>query len=366
MDEIKNFHNYAFSLSSAYCSCLERLGKDEKPCLGSVETRLEAIAYEDTIKELEREFDVVAHSHRYGGWTRRRWDFNDDIKFFIDTNFGYGCSSYFHESIYFKDLPLTPYTDYIKYRYADFSDLNSYTYCYLIQHQSWEKATKDALDFYNAIVYQNEGYIFGWLIKHLDAMTSGIEELRNAKIFTFGYRYNTSVDVVSGDELVKVKAKKIANALDFTDNIKALPVQIKPIRYVNRILDVCQDYMPELVALIAKSQAEKQKIEKELDLLKSTPDYALYDRIYDKFYSKRKWREKKTDMLRYLLRLNRLSHSNLSRSEIHARVKALKDLLKKKTEIERELYKVKDLLNLLTSSLDKIQEHLKQEMRIAA
>lgn len=366
MDEIKNYHNYAYSLSSAYCSSLERLSKDAKPCEAVVEERLKAIAYEDTIKELEREFDVVAHSHRYGGWTRRRWDFNDEIKFFIDTNFGYGCSSYFHESIYFKDLPLTPYTDYIKYRYADFSDLKSYTYCYLVQHQSWEKATKDALDFYNAIVYQNEGYIFGWLIKHLDAMTSGIEELRNAKKFTFGYRYNTSVDVVSGDELVKVKAKKIANALDFTDNIKALPVQIKPIRYVNRILDVCQDYMPELVALIAKSQAEKQKIEKELDLLKSTPDYALYDRIYDKFYSKRKWREKKTDMLRYLLRLNRLSHTNLSRSEIHVRVKALKDLLKKKTEIERELYKVKDLLNLLTSSLDKIQEHLKKEMRIAA
>lgn len=52
---------------------------------------------------------------------------------------------------YYKDLQLTPYSNYIKYRYAGFSEIIRYTFGYKVEYQSWEKLMIDTINFYNAI-----------------------------------------------------------------------------------------------------------------------------------------------------------------------------------------------------------------------
>ncbi len=359
--ELREFHRYSPYLNCAYSDYLPFLPMEEH--LSCPNERANAIAMKDTIKEIEKEEDVVACSHRYGGWTGIEWNFGEDVKYIISTNFGFGSCSYFHLLVKYKDLLLTPYTDYIRYRYAEFSSMHRYTYAYAVSEDEWKNVMTDALNFYNDIVYKKEGYIFSWLIGHLERMTSGIEELRTAISFRFESPCNGSSTDVTGDELTLVKANKIANSLDFVENISVLPVQVMPKRYVDRILKVCSIYLSDLIRLIDKLEAEKKIAESKVESLTSIADYAIYADIRKRCYYRMNWHynSKKRAMLRLLLRLQHLSLPRLSRDVRKMRIEALKLVIKEVEETQRVISKLDHLLYNLISCRNKIENYFEKE-----
>lgn len=95
------FFNYATSLSDAYCSCLpeipiKSLNREERS------DRQAAYFMQQALDEFKKKNDVVAFSHRYGGFTHFDWNFNDDITFHIYTNFGFGRMSDFNVTFMWK------------------------------------------------------------------------------------------------------------------------------------------------------------------------------------------------------------------------------------------------------------------------
>lgn len=358
--EIREFKSYAPSLSCAYTSYIPEC--PEGDAIGDLKFRKEAIAMNDTIKDINNTYSVVACSHRYGGWTGIKWDFGQDVKFTISTNFGFGSASYFRLLVQYKGVLLTPYMDYIRYRYADFSTLYRYTQSYALVETEWKKVMGDALGFYNGIVHENTGFIFAWLIKHLERMTAGIEELRNAMSFTF-YRSNGSSDVVKGDELIVVKANKIANSLDFVENISVLPTQVTPKRYVDRLVSVCRTYLPQLIRLIEQDEIRLAETEKMLEVQKRDKDYVMYSAIRNKWYHKKNWfmSGKRQEMLRFLLRMQRLTAKDVTREERRKRLTNLKNRLDEINKLESTKRDLTYMLNNLKACRTKIEMYFEDE-----
>lgn len=130
--ELCKSHDYSFDLYDAYCSSLPKVDVGNNGFIPQESKRREAVMFEDAIDRLTKKYKdkLIAHSHRYGGWKTFVWKFNDDIKFIINTNFGYGSNSYFEQSVYYKGLKLAPYSKLVKYRYANFISITSHTYSY--------------------------------------------------------------------------------------------------------------------------------------------------------------------------------------------------------------------------------------------
>lgn len=97
--ELCDYHNYAYSPNEQYCNCLPRI--KEAQLASSKKNRIEAVALERATKNIQNEYGdrLVAISHSKGGWTGINWSFNEDIKFQIGTNFGYGSVSLLSSTI---------------------------------------------------------------------------------------------------------------------------------------------------------------------------------------------------------------------------------------------------------------------------
>ncbi len=259
--ELCKFHNYATDLYEAYSSCLPKIDVDANKhiYLLSKKVRREAIEFEDTIRELQNKYNdkLIAYSHRKGGWQTFDWKFNEDIKFVVSTNFGYGSNSYFELSIYYKGIKLAPYSKLVKYRYANFTSITSHTYEYHLVYSEWNNLIDDALNFYNAVVNKQDNHIFQWLSTHLEKMTNTLEEYIDSTYCYFdnyikennsgSISYRQCSERINGDDFWLAKSNKISEALLFLDNIKILPIQVNPSKYIERICKINKTFLPKLM-----------------------------------------------------------------------------------------------------------------------
>lgn len=364
-DELARMHNYAYGLSEAYCSCLPQIeGDPDKEFYLLKESRKTAIALRDTIERIKTKYDVVAHSHRYGGWKSFEWKFNDDIKFRVDTNFGFGSASYFSQCFFYKGIQLAPYAHYVKYRNADYYQIIRYTYSYRLWYSQWNDLLNDALKFYNAIVYKHDDYIFEWLRNHLSKMVDGLEKY----VFSY-YCYFDNIDYygrktydrVEGDEFWIIKAHKIAESLKFINNIKVLPIQVSPIYYIKRIENLNKAFKPKLLSKIRELRASAIPLKQEMDTITSKPDFQLYKKIKDKFYYKRNWNHscEKVSMIRFLLGMLHKKHFQLK--DVRNRIKNLQKDVEVYDGKERELNSINYVLKNLDESRKYIKDFFQQK-----
>lgn len=364
--ELASWHNYAFSLSQAYCSGLSQIicAPMEEFYISQRSERKTAIALRDTIARIKAKYDVIAHSHRYGGWTGFDWNFNDDIKFNVATNFGFGSASYFTQCFFYKNIQLAPYSHFVKYRYADYSQITQYTYSYHLWYSQWYDLLNDALHFYNAIVYKHDDYIFEWLKLHLSKMVDGLENYISSDYCYFDnidYNGIKTYDRVEGNDFWIIKAHKIAESLKFIDSIKILPIQVSPTEYIQRIERLNIEFKPKLIKKIKDLQITATSLTKELDTISSKSDFLLYKKIKNKFYFKRKWyfSSEKMSMIKFLLRM--LHRKGLLLKDVRSRIIILQDNINVYDCKERELNIIKSVLANLKESLNSIEDFFIQK-----
>ncbi len=361
--KLSEHYNYAFSLSDAFCSCLPII---PIKALNSATRnyRLDAIALKEARNKTLKEYDVVAMSHRYGGWTHIDWNFGENISFHIYTNFGYGCQSVFNSTFKYKDIVLAPYSYYVKYKNSTFATVVNCTNNYHLDYSEWKNVMKDCLEFYNAVVNGKEHYIFNWIETHLSEMVVGLERFVNCACFTFYdetlNNHVTSTTTLTGDDFWIIKSRKIANSLEFAENIKVLPKQIDSEKYIKRIYAVCENFTVKLVEKINSTQLLLSKENETLKTLEESGYYPLYSKIHNKYYYKKEWYLysrvfKKTWFLMHLLkRINPV----FDLKEIREHLKCLKEQIDEVTKLKNKINTTEFLLKTLTADNKIMAEYM--------
>ena len=99
-----------------------------------IELNKKAINYFATLSTLSKDKRNLLISNRTGGWIKREWNqfgtiiqITEDLQGEIFANFGYGKSSYFYILIKYKGIPITTFTDYIKYEFVRSWEVITYT-----------------------------------------------------------------------------------------------------------------------------------------------------------------------------------------------------------------------------------------------
>ncbi|WP_288984188.1 hypothetical protein [uncultured Flavobacterium sp.] len=71
--------------------------------------------------------NMLVYSHRISGWSNPEYKITDNLKQQVKTNFGYGSVSYFYSLLTFKNIQITPFSEWIHYRNSKFSEVIRYT-----------------------------------------------------------------------------------------------------------------------------------------------------------------------------------------------------------------------------------------------
>lgn len=359
---LAKYFNYAISLSEAYCSCLPQTTPNK---IGLMKKhRMDAFAMETTIKKIQSEHNVVAISHRYGGFTHFDWDFGENITIHIYTNFGYGNASDFTSTFKYKDIILAPYSYYVKYKNSTFASVVRCTNSYYLDYDEWYKVMTDCLAFYNAIIRGNETYIFNWLNNHLSTMITGLERFITLNCYNFYDAYENNhvskMAFVSGDDFWIIKAKKIARSIEFIENIKVLPVEIDTKNYINRLLTLWNSFLPKLEEKIIKTKKLLNEEKSYLQVLKESGDYPLYNKLYNKYYWKKSWYQPENNlkMIWFLMHLLKRINPQYNVKEIRTHFSPLNSLIEK---VNAQTNKVSNI-TFLYESLKEEFEFMQNQM----
>lgn len=365
--ELCQFHDYAIDLYEAYLSCLPIVSKLNNDAIPNSNLRREAVLFEDAIERLQEKYKdkLIAHSHRYGGWKSFEWQFNNDIKFVINTNFGYGSNSYFEQSVFYKNLKLAPYSKLVKYRYANFSSITSHTYSYGFVYSEWKKLMSDSLEFYNAIVDKKENHIFNWLTQHLDKMVNELEKYIHSSYCYFDniikdnnwgcVSYKTSSERIEGNDFWIAKSNKISEALLFIDNIKELPIQVNPVKYVERIQHINETFLPLLERKIDSLKNDAIRLQEKIDEIENEMPLVLYNKLYNKYYFKKSWylSNNKISIIRFLMTILRRK-SSMPISEIRKNLCILEKQKERLSNLKSNFYYTNSIIDNLSNDRDKI------------
>ena len=359
-----NINNYCYddNLGSSYTNCLPQVEKDD----GLVNQRKMAYALWEKSTEICEKYDVVALSHRRGGWHNTHWEFGDSVSFDIRTNFGFGSASYFDIVYKYKKLTLASFSHFIKYKNSTYASIMRCTRSFPLRYSWWEGLMNDCISFYNALVTKDKSYVFTWINEQLSALCSGLEGFVESNSWTFesykeyGVSYHTEIN---GDDFWILKADKIAQSLQFITNIKELPIEINGVEYINRIINACNSIHPRLNTKIESVKHELLQAEEELNCLKSY----LIEIIKKEpsFYPHRKYGIKK-HVYKMFDAVDKRLGININNS-FTARRKSQKDYIKQANmklydarKIKKKVRNNQELMEQLKSSEKKLSENLKE------
>lgn len=355
-----NINNYCYdddSLGSSYTSCLPQVEKDDY----LVPERKRAYALWKKSVELYEKYDVVAMSHRRGGWQNTHWEFGDSVSFDIRTNFGYGSASYFDIVYKYKNLTLASFSHFIKYKNSTYASVMRCTRSFPLKYSWWEWLMDDCISFYNALVTKDKSYVFTWIDDQLATLCSGLEGFVDRSSWDFeSYRDNgvSFYTEINGDDFWILKAEKMAQSLQFIKNIKELPVEVDGGQYIKRIINACNKLHPRLNAKIESVNNELSQAEKEFEGIKT--DLIVLIKKEFSFYPHRKYGIKK-----HVQKMIEALDKWLSFYSITTRRKSQEDHERqvnlKISDTRNALKKVRDLQGFL-GQLKKCEEQLSKNL----
>ena len=257
-----------------------------------------AFDIEIAYSEAEKVSNMLAYSHRYGGWKTFEHNITENLKQTIKTNFGYGSVSYFYSVLTYKGIEIIPLSDWIDYRFANFSELLRYTRsfrylvpicderdrlrCYktVIKNEYWV----DALDFTknaaNLSFSDEDKFIEKYIIEECETMVQGLEHIYNEHEFDLLDLDENEISIsikekeemkrkkynFSGFELIDFRTEKIIGALDFIQKIMEYNAIIPTEKYIKRISAVNKKFIPNVYNARNEESVEFKKVSDEYEV----------------------------------------------------------------------------------------------------
>ena len=246
---------------------------------------IEAADFTATSSRLKKQPAIRMMSHEKIGWKKIQYKISDDLDITVLTNFGYGSSSYFFVNVCYKGIDLLPYSQLVRYYYAQMADIIAYTRSYNTERESWLVALDFVADIGNRTQQGDSSFAHNWLEHEITEMLEGLnkirqnpkrvlEDVKDRKIKSDGL---CSVRNLFGNDLeryqiypeelaIVFKAEKITNALRFIDKLQKAKTIYQPAEDAIRII---QHHNREIASEIEENI---EKIHREIDELQAQLD----------------------------------------------------------------------------------------------
>jgi len=248
---INGLHNYCVFLSSPYEGFLVRIDKyideinskyslflsnkkdnpesyDLQSAIIILKSRIKrdfllwsnAYAIENLYTQCKKDINILAFSHRICGWSNPGYKLTPNFYIEIKTNFGYGSASYFYTKLRYKDIDITPFSDWIIYENADSHEIIRYSKSHFLDNDHWLDAMLFSCEACNLSITDEVKFVNKYIIDECEIMIRGLEDFLNKDrfIFTNKKRFSYAVDK-QGYVLTEFRGEKISGALDFIGKI---------------------------------------------------------------------------------------------------------------------------------------------------
>lgn len=244
-----------------------------------------AFAINKTYRLCHEDKSVLTFSHRLTGYSNPVYQLTPNFSVEIMTNFGYGRSSYFFTKLKYKHIEITPFSEWIEYEYAKFSDIIRYTQSHLLENQDWLEAMLFCKEACNLSRTNEIKFVEKYIIGECEKMVVGLEEIFSKDEFSFKRKENKEIYKVNkeGHFLIGFRGEKISGALDFISKITEFDKITAIASFIKRIETCNRKIQPILFEELRIIKMELVNLNSEITILK--PKYLIVvekKQFYDK------------------------------------------------------------------------------------
>jgi hypothetical protein len=249
----------------------EYQGSQKEEIINNVKDRIVPYLLDKAYKTFDNQKEILAFSHRRVGWSFPKFKLSNEFEVIFKSNFGYGTASYFYTNIRYKEIDILPYSDWIRYKYAEKSEIIRFTRKHLLNNESWRMTMEFTSDLFNLSKKNPNNFVNKWIINECVEMVDGLENLlnRNQKheiINSFFFK-NMSTTLL-GFELINFKGERISGALSFLEKIKELIVFSNKIpSLIDRILNCNLSIYHDINIEIKRLNQSIKELEIQIDKL---------------------------------------------------------------------------------------------------
>lgn len=215
------------------------------------------------------------------GFTTYDYTINSDIEFIVKTNFGYGSASYFYVNLKYKGIDILPYSDYVKYYYANMVDFVRYTRLYDVVRDSWNIAFSFVEEIGNLAILEPTKFVEVWIRNECREMMTGLRRIADNPVKSikdmigkFGQKskdkdnhsiclrnvYQSEVDLYKAypeEMTIAYKVEKISGALLLLNKLRELvPLYSSITGDIDEIKAMNLDLVPEIESRIQRISKE--------------------------------------------------------------------------------------------------------------
>lgn len=246
-----------------------------------------AYAINKTYRICHEDKNILTFSHRIDGWSNPVYQLTPNFSVEIKTNFGYGSVSYFYTKLKYKNIDITPFSEWIDYEFARFSDIIRYTQSYNLKNEHWLEAMEFSRDACNLSLTDEMKFVEKYVIDECEKMVSGLENLFNKEQFTFKdwWTNNKYTRDKKGHILIEFRGEKISGALDFISKILELEKIATIKSFIERIENCNKSIQPILVEEAKILKLKIENLNQERDKLQ--PQYDEVVKIYANYTAKK-------------------------------------------------------------------------------
>lgn len=294
--------------------------------------------------------NVRAYSHKISGWSFPNFQITENLEIKINTNFGYGSASYFFVTLVYCGIEITPFSEWIDYRFSFFSHIIRYSKSFrvtipkfnifgefsyfkiLISDQSWNNALIYVRDAGNLLLSNESEFVKLYIISECEKMIKGLVDFKNSNFHSFWDYEALSEDQIKfikqkrydmdGFELINFRAEKIIGALDFLIKLREYEKIISTIEYQNIIIELSHEIIPNVIYELELQTLDLQETNESFDLFKKEKTELLNkNEMYLELKSKLNTDFQKTYSIEYELFLKEFEESKSIEKKYENKIK---------------------------------------------
>jgi len=344
--------------------------------------------YTNKLNEIKVSEDIKMYSTDQLGWSFFTYSIDKDLTIHVQTNFGYGRSSYFFCNLNYKDIQILPYTCIIRYFKVHWTDFIRYTRKYSVSRDSWKDVFRFVEDAANFAKRNQDEFIRVWIVNEIEEMMKGVKAIMQSpkeslekfiNAYTEESEYETSVGlhqlvsncygndvkeymILPQEKIMAYKTEKITGCLKLLDNLKQL-------QQITNVADECikeiekynYELYPEIIQHINYATREIKRLEKRLD--KKKDELLELQGIIKKLSNKR---DKYIDRIRNrkVKQGKPFSYSDAEK-EFHKKYPEYKKSLRKEVKLKNKINEIEEIIwlrnnfkDLLTDCAAIVEEYI--------
>lgn len=301
---------------------------------------------------------ILTFSHRINGWSNPEYKLSENFTVELKTNFGYGSASYFYIKLKYKNIELTPFSEWIDYEIAKFSEIIRYTksfayrllrgiyngkrvYQQKMENSNWQDAIDYTKTACNVSLKDEVDFVRKYIIDECERMVAGLENIYSVSEFTFKGEHETHYKIdKAGHQLMEFRGEKISGALDFVSKILEFDKIAEIKSFITRIENVNRKIQPLLVVELKNIKLKLADLNAEMAILK--PQYLKL--VADN----QNYIKQKNELKKQMIISKELDWKSFDNEKLH---KAFLDKFPEFEDFEKEFTKVTKVYNILTEQI---------------